>query len=400
MFNFVFDHSIDNLPYPNLASAGYNSSNDFAGIGDVYPFISPLRLLYFIKDHNYPVNISYINDPIPTNAFYPVGLGFFNYDFDYFNMLSNRVKDLCREDRLKILFYYHEGDNPYFEKDRLDQLCIDNELPVNCYRFISGNTAAKNVPNFFYFPDHELFYWRNSVMWNGQSMPGCSYHTRRRSQQYTVLSRVHKWWRATVVSELQHLGLINNSYMSYNTEVSHGDQFTDNPIRVRALNIIDRVNQFVERGPYRADNMTEKEHNSHWMLVTEHFDNAYCNLVLETLYDAEQSLGAFISEKIFKPIRHAQPFIVFGTPHTLKLLNDLGYRTFDKLLDNSYDNEFDNTQRFVKTLKTVEQLHKTDLHDFYIAAKDDMLHNQELFLSSKYDRLDILANDLNASYKL
>ena len=131
------------------------------------------------------------------------------------------------------------------------------------------------------------------------------------------------------------------------------------------------------------------------MLVPEHFDDSYCNLVLETLYDAEQSGGAFLSEKIFKPIRHAQPFVVFGTPNTLATLRDLGYQTFDQLLDNSYDSEINNTERCIKTLNTIKQMNQTNLHEFYVSCKDQLLHNQELFLASKYTRLQMLDQKLN-----
>lgn len=44
-----------------------------------------------------------------------------------------------------------------------------------------------------------------------------------------------------------------------------------------------------------------------------------------------------ISEKIFKPIACLQPFLVFGQPGTLEYMKGLGYKTFDKWWDESYD---------------------------------------------------------------
>lgn len=44
-----------------------------------------------------------------------------------------------------------------------------------------------------------------------------------------------------------------------------------------------------------------------------------------------------ISEKIFKPIAFLQPFFVFGQPGTLEYMKSLGFKTFSRWWDESYD---------------------------------------------------------------
>jgi hypothetical protein len=394
MFNFVFDRRNDSRPYPNLAPMMNNPHDSYHGMGDTYPWIVPCRLLYYCKDHNYPLNISYIDQPIPPNAFYPVGLGWFDFAIDYFDLLSPEVFNKVKQQELKILFYYHEGDSPVKEKQRLDLLCQQHSLSTDCYRFISGNTVANELPGFVYFPDHELFYWRNSVIWNDRSMPGCSYHDRKRTHKYTALNRLHKWWRSTIMADLKRNDFLIDSFWSYNN-IDMGDCIEDNPIEIDAITGLRQAQaEFLKYAPHCCDELSEVEHNSHWTLVPEHYDDAYCNLVLETLYDAEQSGGAFLSEKTFKPIRHAQPFVIFGTPNSLKTLRELGYRTFDRVLDNRYDTETHNTQRYLKTFEVINQLNKKDLHNWYISCHEDIVHNQQLFLSSKHNRLSNLLNQL------
>jgi hypothetical protein len=131
--------------------------------------------------------------------------------------------------------------------------------------------------------------------------------------------------------------------------------------------------------------------------VPEHFEDSYCSIVMETLYDAEQSGGTFVSEKTFKPIRHAQPFVIFGTAGTLSTLRKLGYSTFDHAIDNSYDLETDNTKRFSKTLLTIEQILSQDLHKWYIKCREDIQHNQDLFVKHKYNRLLVLQQKLEST---
>lgn len=395
MFNFVFDRRNGYRPYPNLAPMMDNPHESYHGMGDDWPFITPCRLLYYAKDHDFPYGISYLDQPIPAQAWYPIGLGYFHFEIDYFEMMSPQIRELLRSGELRALFYYHEGDSPYHEKTRLDQLCQAHNLPLDCYKFVSGNTAADHVENFVWFPDHELFYWRNSVKWNDHSMPGVSYHDRSRTHRFTALNRIHKWWRATVMLQLLDQGLLNQSYWSYNN-IDQGDQWHDNPIEIgKFAGFEQRLRNFVSKSPYTCDNMNSVEHNSHWMLVPEHYDDSYCHLVLETLYDAEQSGGTFLSEKTFKPIRHAQPLVVFGTVNSLMTLRRLGYKTFDDRLDNSYDTESHNTKRFLKTLETIKKLNEHDLKDFYVSCRDEIIHNQELFLASKYNRLKELYEKIN-----
>lgn len=388
MLNLVYDRPGPAGPYPNLVP-WVETKTGYSDIGDEYPFLCPIRLFYYAKDHGFPISISYTNEALPENAFYPIGISWFDFSCDFFELMSEQVRTLLHEGKLRALFYYHEGDNPHHEKARLDELCANHNLPVDCYRFISGNTEADRIDNFVYFADHELFYWRSSVIWNDIPQIGCEPHPFRRNREFTLLSRVHKWWRSTIVSHLYSNQLLGNSYWSYGN-VDIGDQYNDNPIQLHQFPGLDNyMSDFLAAGPYRCDNLNETEHNSHWMFVPEHFNDSYCHLVLETFFDADGSNGAFISEKVFKPIRHGQPFIVFGTPHTLATLRRLGYRTYDYAIDTSYDSIEDNTERFRAVVESVRRVFGQDMHAWYMSMWDDMQYNRQLYLSSLDKKLKL-----------
>jgi hypothetical protein len=388
MLNLVYDQAGPAGPYPNLAP-WTDTRTGYSDIGDEYPFICPIRLFYYAKDHSFPINISYTNEPLPSNAFYPVGISWFDFSLDFFELMTEQVRSYLREGKLRVLFYYHEGDNPHHEKARLDQLCGEHNLPVGCYRFISGNTEADKIDNFVYFADHELFYWRNSVVWNDIPQIGCEPHPFKRNREFTLLSRVHKWWRSTIVSHLHSKQLLNNSYWSYGN-VDIGDQYTDNPIQLFKFPGLDSyMKEFLDKGPYKCDEQDATQHNSHWMFVPEHYSDSYCHLVLETFFDADGSNGCFISEKVFKPIRHGQPFVVFGTPHTLATLRRLGYRTYDYAIDNSYDSIEDNTERFIRVVEAIKQIKEKDMHSWYMSMWDDMQYNRQLYLSTLDKKLKL-----------
>ena len=55
-----------------------------------------------------------------------------------------------------------------------------------------------------------------------------------------------------------------------------------------------------------------------------------------------------------------QPFVVFGTPHTLSALKNLGYKTFDTWIDESYDSIEDEVERFYSAIDSIRNFVKQD----------------------------------------
>jgi len=81
------------------------------------------------------------------------------------------------------------------------------------------------------------------------------------------------------------------------------------------------------------------------------FYDSYLHIVAET-YQAYTPDRSFFSEKIFKPMMFMQPFVIVGEPFALQGLRDLGYKTFDKYIDESYDTIIDNEQRMYASINS------------------------------------------------
>ena len=389
-FNFVADRIVKAKAYPAIAQHCADPyTPEWRQFGQHWPNTVPVELHEHCVTHNFPHNL-YLIDNYPPGSYYTIGLGFFNFFIDYFGLLPILVKQQLRSGNLKVLFYYHEGDNPYRIKEALDNQRRLHQLPIDCYQFISGNTAADNIPGFAYFPDHELLYWhRNQCITPGPI------NLNTRSKEFTALSRTHKWWRATVMSDMVRNNILINSNWSYNNDIALEELPVDNPIEVDSLLIKSDIDKFLKGAPYTCDSQTSDQHNDHSIVDTDHYTDAYCNIVLETHYDADQSGGAFLTEKTFKPIKHGQPFVIVGCPGSLEALRKLGYRTFDHAIDNSYDTIQNNTQRWQKTLHAIQQIQQQDMYMWFQKCYDDIKHNQQLFLASKYARLNSLLERLN-----
>lgn len=374
---FCFDRLAEpGTPYPNLARwHAEPRTPEWQAFDHHYPRSVPLRLLTYLRDAQVEFQLSTIWDDFDW-AWYPIALAWFDLDLDYFAMLSDVLKQRIQHQQIGILFYYHEGDNPYRIKNKLDLQADRAGLPRNCYRFISANTAAREIPEFIYFPDHEFFF--RHINRNQRTLTlnrSLSRHT------FTAVNRYHKWWRATVMSGLWRHGLLENSLWSYDTaRVPAQDSKTENPIDLTH----DRewqahMDLFLQHTPHVCDAYSADQHNSHESVNLDLF-RSRCHLVLETHFDADQSHGVFLTEKTFKPIKHGQPFMIAGAPGTIQELRNMGYRTFDHVIDHGYDlipDHYDRARAFVESARRLSRDSNSSL--WWDSVLPDLAHNQEMF---------------------
>jgi len=393
-FNFVVDRMVHDKIYPHLTQwSAEPYTPEWRQFGSKWPYTTPLRIQEYCKLHEVPINTYSVED-FPDGSFYPVAVGFFDFTIDYFDLLPPAVHTAVASNRLKILFFYHEGDNPYRIKERLDALALVHTLDSTCYVFVSSNSAAQNIPGFVAFQDSELWYYQR----NHDNLP-LQIHREPRERDFTALARTHKWWRAIALTDLRTQGLLDNSYWSY-CETATDTNVEDCPIEVDYLKLKDQTLEFVARAPYISDELTQDERNDHSLNPEpKYFMGSYCNIVLESQFDYDQSGGILLSEKTFKPIKHGQMFFIAGGQGSLQVLRDMGYRTFDRVLDNRYDREPNNTMRWIKLSEAIAQAHARGPSKLFEQCREDIEYNQHLFMQIKTPRLNTLIEQINEQHR-
>ena len=113
----------------------------------------------------------------------------------------------------------------------------------------------------------------------------------------------------------------------------------------------------------------------------------------------------FISEKTFKPIYSFRPFIILGTPNILNKLKEMGFKTFDKWWDESYDTESNLTKRIDKILNILEFICNKDNNELICILKEMeeiLIHNHNLFMEIKEPKFIeyLKLNGFNKKFKL
>lgn len=121
--------------------------------------------------------------------------------------------------------------------------------------------------------------------------------------------------------------------------------------------------------------------------------NSYISLVTESIFFEEKKQdnistnfpSGFLSEKIWKPIGHCQPFILIGPAGSLRYIKErFHFRTFHPHINEDYDDEINDELRLELILKEIKKFsNKTENEkvDFLNCIKDICIYNQEKFLS-------------------
>ena len=198
------------------------------------------------------------------------------------------------------------------------------------------------------------------------------------------------------MSDLKKIGVLDRSLWSYNTLCNINDPKEDNPLELDSVpGWRDAVKDFVSQGPYFCDSKDDQSHNDHRHVSVSLYQDSYCHLVIETLFDADQSGGAFLTEKTFKAIKFGQPFVIIGTAHSLRTLRQQGYRTFDHVIDNQYDDITDNTQRWMAVRNTILKIQSQNMHEWFLQCLPDIKHNQQVFNNVNKDSLTTITQRLS-----
>lgn len=390
MVTFCIDRFVDGKPYPNVANwEARPYTPEWRQFSIHWPYSEPLHFLEYLDGCEIPY--SFVEWTQATRkSFYPISISYFDFGVDWFEIIPRIIREKLRSKSLTLWFFYSEGDNPYRIKDHLREQARRHDIDPAMIRFTSANSAANDIEHFSHFVDDEcLFQLRNHD-------DPVAYHERTRSKKFTALVRTGKWWRATTMARFWRQGLNKQGYFSYNHEISVDDREEDNPIEVDSFETLrSDTYKFLEKCPFKSDSLSSAEHNLYATTVREHFENSYLNVILETHMDVDQSNGVFLTEKTFKPIKNCQPFVIIGAAGSIAQLKKMGYRTFDHVIDHSYDSMENTTQRWNAVCSEVERLVATDLHSLYLSCREDLLWNQNLFAAGKQDRLNSLLERLH-----
>ena len=115
------------------------------------------------------------------------------------------------------------------------------------------------------------------------------------------------------------------------------------------------------------------------------YDDSYFCVTMETNAEQYGSSIQQISEKTYKPIINKMPFLIWTTTGgILKYLKSLGFKTFDNVIDEGYDDENKTyTERFNIFLDEINKIiimDENDIKNKYISCLPIIEYNYNLLV--------------------
>jgi hypothetical protein len=235
------------------------------------------------------------------------------------------------------------------------------------------------------------------------------YLSKKRSKRFLLLNRNLKHWRIYFLAALQEKNILDKGYYSlvgtpdnYNINENGEKVFSDELKQWTVDNIEESVEyswpreeslyetarDIVKRMPILLDG-----HNTHTddhLIPIDYIADSYFSIIPECTFSVGNTgpscdlYSLLVSEKTYKALYYMHPFILIGLPGLLKYLKSMGFKTFPEFFDESYDEIFDDRERFDFCVNEVEKLCKKDpdeIHELYQSVIPKLIYNRKKLLS-------------------
>lgn len=243
---------------------------------------------------------------------------------------------------------------------------------------ITGNGKYLNTSDndIIYFP----YYWyaflegpqQNYVPWVFDPTEFAS------TKQYPVscLNNLCRFHRIKLLDKFFYKPYFKKMLYSFNS--NKADDYLDHP-EMQRLTL--KWSRFL---PLQLDRKSADYGEDMLSLNHPGLHDSYLNIITSNHFNV-----TFIDEKMLKPIAAGQIFVGLLGPGTIQLLRDLGFDTFDDIVDQSYDNEPDLDLRISKLVAAIDKWMQLDHEIVWKETYQRRLENAQHFFN-----LDVRINPL------
>lgn len=209
-------------------------------------------------------------------------------------------------------------------------------------------------------------------------------------KKFLNLNRLWREHKVALLMLLSERNLLDKGHVSF-SKMDYWDtyydrvleRFTDRSIQEIArknYHLIDKLPLVLDTNRFEYYDLTYFKRS-----LMKYYNETYFSVVNETHYIHEK-FPFTPTEKIYKAILHKHPFIVFGVPNYLSKFKNRGYKTFDGIIDESYDTETDVNIRILKIVNEIERLcnlTQNELEEFRKKALEIVEYNFEVLTNKK-----------------
>lgn len=183
--------------------------------------------------------------------------------------------------------------------------------------------------------------------------------------------RAHRCWWYTYLFKNN---LLDDGLVSMNRFSRKHTCFDD---RFLTHDMCKKSNEILPLEIYGKSNVEKPDNFYIRRILPEVHLDTWVSVVSEASF-SDDDHTVFLSEKLFKPIVCMHPFIVVGNRNSLKKLREMGYKTFEGYIDESYD-DLPTLDRFVAIIDTIKKIQTIeDKLSWYESMRDILEHNYKI----------------------
>lgn len=293
------------------------------------------------------------------------------------------IEDI-RNGKSKILMFFiyegYSGIDGNYDFETIEGWRLEMNFPINSIYYVCGNLLSEEtvINKQFGYKSKGIHYFEP---WNQYKGPMVDFKPSEEKYLFLSYNRQPRHHRLRFMIDLYQSGMINDGLISLD-KINYPLPYPVSP----------EVNQFFHKNtPFMIESMPELRFNLACNITTEDFERTFVSVVTETLVDKGT---LFFSEKIWKPIMVGHPFLLYGNQGSLKYLKSIGYKTFDRWWDESYDDEPNQDRRskmIVNELLKLKNKSKEELIKMRGEITEILIHNKENYnriYQEKYSESD------------
>jgi hypothetical protein len=255
----------------------------------------------------------------------------------------------------KIIVLFYIGD--YFLYKELDEILSNNRFSKKSHRKLKNyfiilsvhnidESLKKEYANSFTFVYNPLFY----VYYTGIFKTSLTDLLSNKKLHFLSFNGRADASRQSLFYFFNKFSLLDKSYFSYLGDMSLSSLSDAKSLNDITLSLIENgvpwylkgldYNEINKQIPLKIPNHTY-DNKSHAYNTGEPFlyNDTFCSIITETYYKENHP---YFTEKTFRSIAQSHPFILYSNHQGLKVLQNLGFKTFGDFWDETYDNLRDN----------------------------------------------------------
>lgn len=185
---------------------------------------------------------------------------------------------------------------------------------------------------------------------------------------YNCLNYSPRWHREVMICQLHNHGLLDKGLVSFQN-IRGLERLQSSGIPTDVVNAVSAMNG-------RVIDVIDNPLKTGSNFNADIYKDSCISLITETI--CNDGVEVFLTEKVIKPILAKQPFMIWGNCKSLEYLRSYGFKTFDGLIDESYDT-LPYAERCNAIIQNLKLLESIDILEWYDSCKEICEHNYNLY---------------------